>query len=67
VGFSQPWELVIIRDPSIKAKIKACFEIENEKAKKIFKDRPLYRRLTLEVIMKTPVNIVIPWKMRSPP
>ncbi len=65
VGFSQPWEVVIIRDQSIKAQIKACFEIENEKAKKIFKDRPLYSRLKLEGIMKTPVNIAFFYKPSS--
>lgn len=65
VGFSQPWEVVIIRDPSIKAQIKACFEIENEKAKKNFKDRPLYRGLKLEGIMKTPVNIAFFYKPSS--
>lgn len=62
VGFSQPWEFVIIRDPSIKAKIKASFEKENEKAKEIFKDKPLYNNFQLEGITTTPVNIAVFYK-----
>ncbi len=62
VGFSQPWEFVIIRDPSIKAKIKASFEKENEKAKEIFKHRPLYNHFQLEGITTTPVNIAVFYK-----
>ncbi|MGK7919413.1 MAG: nitroreductase family protein [Trichodesmium sp.] len=47
VGFSQPWEFVIIRDPLIKAKIKTSFEKENEKAKEIFKNKPFYNQRLL--------------------
>ncbi|MDJ0737010.1 MAG: 5,6-dimethylbenzimidazole synthase [Nostocaceae cyanobacterium] len=67
VGFSQPWEFVIIRDASIKEKIKACFEIENEKAKKIFNDKPLYNQFKLEGIQTTPINIAIFYKPSSSP
>ncbi|NEP02223.1 MAG: 5,6-dimethylbenzimidazole synthase [Symploca sp. SIO2E9] len=67
VGFSQPWEFVIIRDQSIKEKIKACFEIENEKARKIFSDKPSYNRLNLEAINITPINIAVFYKPSSTP
>ncbi len=67
VGFSQPWEFVIIRDPSIKAKIKASFAQENEKAKEIFKNRPLYNQFQLEGITTTPVNIAIFYKPSPTP
>ena len=62
VGFSQPWEFVIIRDPSIKAKIKTSFETENKKAKEIFKNKPLYNQFQLEGILTTPVNIAVFYK-----
>ncbi|NES66694.1 MAG: 5,6-dimethylbenzimidazole synthase [Okeania sp. SIO2D1] len=64
VGFSQPWEFVIIRDPSIKAKIKASFERENEKAEEIFKDRPLPHQFQLigTGMTTTPVNIAVFYK-----
>ncbi|NEP56912.1 MAG: 5,6-dimethylbenzimidazole synthase [Symploca sp. SIO2G7] len=67
VGFSQPWEFVIIRDLSIREKIKDCFEVENEKAKKIFQDKPLYSQLKLEGITNTPVNLAIFYKPSSSP
>ncbi|NES92780.1 MULTISPECIES: 5,6-dimethylbenzimidazole synthase [Okeania] len=69
VGFSQPWEFVIIRDPSIKAKIKASFERENEKAEEIFKDRPLPHQFQLigTGITTTPVNIAVFYKPSSAP
>lgn len=67
VGFSQPWEFVIIRDRSIKAKIKASFESENEKAKQIFKNRPLYHQFQLEGIITTPVNIAVFYKPSPTP
>ncbi|MDT9342399.1 5,6-dimethylbenzimidazole synthase [Trichodesmium erythraeum 21-75] len=62
VGFSQPWEFIIIRDPLIKAKVKDSFMKENEKAKKIFKDRPFYNQLQLEGITVAPVNIAVFYK-----
>ena len=62
VGFSQPWEFVIIRDPLIKAKVKASFARENEKAKEIFKNKPFYNQLQLEGITTTPINIAVFYK-----
>lgn len=67
VGFSQPWEFVIIRNPSIKAQIKVCFEQENAKAKKIFKNQPLYNQFQLEGITTTPVNIAVFYKPSHTP
>ncbi|NET54962.1 MAG: 5,6-dimethylbenzimidazole synthase [Symploca sp. SIO2E6] len=67
VGFSQPWEFVIIRDLSIREQIKDCFEAENEKAKRIFQDKPLYRQLKIEGITNTPVNLAIFYKPSSNP
>lgn len=67
VGFSQPWEFVIIRDLSIRQQIKECFENENEKAKEIFSEKPLYNQFKLEGITNTPVNIAIFYKPSSTP
>ena len=38
VGFSQPWEFVVIRDAAIKRQVRDIFDEENEKAKGFFKD-----------------------------
>ena len=59
VGYSQPWEFVLIDDKTIKEKIHKNFEKENNKAKDIFKDRPLYQRLKLEGILEAPLNIAV--------
>ncbi|MDB5018242.1 MAG: cob(II)yrinic acid a,c-diamide reductase [Mucilaginibacter sp.] len=61
VGFSQPWEFVIIKSKEIKERIKATFNEENEKASKLFVDekQQQYNRLKLEGIFEAPLNIAI--------
>ncbi len=61
VGYSQPWEFVIIRDPSIKNAVAKIFEFENLRAQTQFEnDRALqYAKLKLEGITETPVNIAV--------
>jgi len=74
VGFSQPWEFVVIRDRSIKQRIAKCFEQENTKAATLFKDntledkkRDLYSKLKLEGILETPLNIAVFYKPSPEP
>ncbi len=59
VGYSQAWKFVIIDDEDIKNEIKENFEIENEKAKKIFADKEIYKELKLEGINEAPLNIAV--------
>ncbi|MDF2430784.1 MAG: 5,6-dimethylbenzimidazole synthase [Mucilaginibacter sp.] len=61
VGFSQPWEFVIIKSKEIKEQVKATFNEENEKASKLFVDekQQQYNRLKLEGIFEAPLNIAI--------
>lgn len=59
VGYSQPWKFVIIQDTLTKDNILKNFEHENEKAKEIFEDRELYKKLKLEGIKEAPVNIAV--------
>ncbi len=61
VGFSQPWEFVIIRDQQTKQAIASVFAAENEKAKQQFSEekRQQYVNLKLEGILNTPVNIAV--------
>ncbi len=59
VGYSQPWKFIIIKDKKIKNEIFQNFEVENEKAKKIFKSSKLYPHLKLEGIKETPLNIAV--------
>lgn len=59
VGYSQPWKFVLIKDEKIKESVFNNFKEENEKAKKIFNTRNLYKRLKLEGIKEAPVNIAV--------
>lgn len=59
VGYSQPWKFVIIKDDAIKEQIRQNFEVENEKAKKIFNKSSLYKKLKLEGIKEAPINIAV--------
>ncbi|WP_373035676.1 5,6-dimethylbenzimidazole synthase [Sulfurimonas sp.] len=59
VGYSQPWKFIIINDENIKNDIRANFDIENEKAKEIFKDKEIYKSLKLEGVKEAPINIAV--------
>ncbi len=61
VGFMQPWNFIVIRDPAVKAKVKGMFTQENAKAARNFKGkrRALYKRLKLEGILEAPINLCI--------
>ena len=58
VGYSQPWEFVIIKNAKIKEAVYNSFVKENEKAKKIFSSS-LYDSLKLEGIQEAPINIAV--------
>ncbi|WP_378187366.1 5,6-dimethylbenzimidazole synthase [Aquimarina sp. W85] len=64
VGFSQPWEFVIISDFATRNKIKDSFFEENEKAKTLFnkKKTHAYNQLKLEGILESAVNIAVFYK-----
>jgi 5,6-dimethylbenzimidazole synthase len=62
VGFSQPWEFMIIDDLTLRDKIYREFETENAKAKAIFHDNSLYASLKLEGIKEAAYNIAVLYK-----
>ncbi len=69
VGFSQPWEFVIIKNKKVKQKIGENFKAENEKAQKLFLDekRDLYAKLKLEGILEAPINLAVFYKPSDDP
>ena len=69
VGFSQPWEFVVIKDVAIRNKIKDSFFEENEKAKKLFKEKKAdaYTQLKLEGIVESALNIAVFYKPSTHP
>lgn len=62
VGFSQPWEFMVINDADLREEIYAEFEKENTKAKKIFATDTLYPSLKLEGIKEAAYNIAVLYK-----
>ncbi|WP_299134801.1 5,6-dimethylbenzimidazole synthase [uncultured Tenacibaculum sp.] len=69
VGFSQPWEFVVIKDFDIRNKIKDSFFEENEKAKTLFegKKADAYTQLKLEGIVESALNIAVFYKPSEHP
>ncbi|PHS58775.1 MAG: 5,6-dimethylbenzimidazole synthase [Sulfurimonas sp.] len=67
VGYSQPWKFVVIDDEKIKKEIRENFDIENEKAKNIFKDKKIYKELKLEGIKEAPINIAVFYEYPNEP
>ena len=69
VGFSQPWEFVVIRDQSVKRQVSASFETENQRAAETFGDdrKAMYTRLKLEGIHEAPVNIAVFYRPQDEP
>jgi 5,6-dimethylbenzimidazole synthase len=61
VGFSQPWNFILIRDSQTKEKVKKSFEIERERSSN-YVDEPRkekYLSLKLEGILESDVNICV--------
>jgi 5,6-dimethylbenzimidazole synthase len=69
VGYSQPWQFVIIDDKEVKQKILQSFSKENKQAKDLFSDekKETYRQLKLEGIMEAPVNMAVFYKPSKKP
>ncbi len=59
VGFSQPWEFVIVESIKTREKIYKEFKKQNKKANRIFKDSALYSSLKLEGILESYINIAV--------
>src|SRR2546428_2745463 len=61
VGFMQPWNFIVVRDPATKARVQTVFARENERAAMQFEGEraELYRTLKLEGIMEAPVNLCV--------
>ena len=61
VGYSQPWNLILISDASIRAQVKEAFGRANAEAQKLFKDERAekYSSLKLEGILDSAMNICV--------
>ncbi|HEX9514172.1 MAG TPA: 5,6-dimethylbenzimidazole synthase [Puia sp.] len=69
VGFSQPWEFVLIRDKDIRQQVKQSFTQENAAARDAFTDdqQQQYIGLKLEGILEAPLNIAVFYRPAGKP
>lgn len=69
VGYSQPWEFVVIKDRGTKQQIVESFAQENHIAADQFESdkQALYHQLKLEGILEAPVNIAVFYKPSKQP
>lgn len=69
VGYSQPWQFVIIRNKTIKQQIFQSFQQANELGSRQFsgEKKRNYKALKLEGILEAPVNIAIFYKPSETP
>lgn len=61
VGFMQPWNFILIRDPEVKRRIHDSFVRENQIASEHYEEdrKNLYLSLKLEGILESPVNLCV--------
>jgi 5,6-dimethylbenzimidazole synthase len=61
VGFMQPWNFIVIRDPNIRGEVKASFDRENARASENYSGarQVLYRSLKLEGILESALNVCV--------
>lgn len=61
VGFSQPWNFILIKDIDTKKKIKKSFEEEKDSSAKLVDEpkRSKYLSFKLEGILESPVNLCV--------
>ena len=61
VGFSQPWEFVLVADKQTREQVKRSFEQENAKANERFDEarQTQYQQLKLEGIIESALNIAV--------
>jgi 5,6-dimethylbenzimidazole synthase len=61
VGFSQPWNFILIKDVNTKKKIKESFEEEKNRSSQLVEEpkRSKYLSFKLEGILESPVNLCV--------
>lgn len=61
VGFSQPWNFILIKDDSTKRKIKESFESEKKRSAELIEDpkKSKYLSFKLEGILESPINLCV--------
>jgi 5,6-dimethylbenzimidazole synthase len=68
VGFMQPWDFILIRDPEMRRRVVDNFLDANQRAAQIYEAdrRRLYESLKLQGILETPLNICVTCDRQRP-
>jgi len=74
VGFSQPWEFVLVKNKETRTEIAHSFFEENQKAKELFEAHQFeagkleqYEQLKLEGIVESPLNLAVFYNPKKGP
>ena len=61
VGFSQPWNFILIKDKNTKSRIKKSFDEEKDRSSKLVEEpkKSKYLSFKLEGILESPVNLCV--------
>lgn len=61
VGFMQPWDFILVRDPEVRRRVLESFRCERDRAAHLYEGahRELFLSLKLEGIMESAVNICV--------
>lgn len=62
VGFSQPWNFILIKDVKTRKKVKDSFELERDRSSKLIdkeERRDKYLSFKLEGILESPINVCV--------
>jgi len=61
VGFMQPWDFVVVKEPETKAKIKVGFDVAHAESAAMFDEKrsTQYKNMKLEGIMEAPIGICV--------
>jgi 5,6-dimethylbenzimidazole synthase len=61
VGFMQPWNFILVRDPAVRQQVWQAFDRANREAAEMFDEerRDKYRSLKLEGILRAPLGICV--------
>ncbi|MCL1140018.1 5,6-dimethylbenzimidazole synthase [Shewanella pneumatophori] len=69
VGYSQPWQFVVVRDEAIKQQVHQSFTAANSAGKAQFSTdkQQQYSKLKLEGILEAPVNLAVFYQNQATP
>ena len=61
VGFMQPWDFIVVKNPAVRRRIKQGFQVAHQEAALMFtgKQREMYQSLKLEGITEAPLGICV--------